>query len=574
MIYLNIVWLMTCLGLVFLIYRQSRSQIKLARFAKKLEEKNVALLLAKDQLAAQNRTLEQQVAKRTAVLAESERKLSTLIKNLPGMAFRCRHDPGWTMVFASEGALPLTGYPPGMLTNQTVKFSGLIHPEDRVPVSELAKVAIKENKIQQQTFRLLLPETGEIKWVWEQYQPVLGEDGESLFFEGFITDISDRIRAQKALEQSNQELQWLVDKLQSTQADLEIAKGKSEAANQAKSKFLANMSHELRTPLNSVIGFAQLLEKDTALSTTQQHARLISQSAEHLLSLINNILDISKIEANKITLNEAEFDLYGLLNDVVRLLSLEAKRKAIALNLQCDENVPQFVFADAGKLRQVLINLIANGIKFTDQGRVMVSVSSQAASQAAAENPRAHTHQLSFKVQDTGTGIATHEIARLFIPFEQAAAGRAIQKGTGLGLAISQQYCQLIGGEISVSSALSKGSSFEFTIPVQQRKSLSSHAQENRPGRSLTDTSVTDVTVTQVVEEDASTENSKLLTELRSMPTEWLDELHQAAKQIKGKQVLHLIDQLPLSQEKTAQQLRAWAEGYQFEKIVKIFERN
>ena len=316
MIYLNIVWLVTCSVLVFLIYRQAQIQVKLTQFAKKLEEKNLALLSAKDELVQHNCTLEQQVARRTSVLAESERKLATLMRNLPGMAYRCRHDPGWTMVLVSEGCLALTGYPPGMLTNQTVRFSELIHPEDRVPVSELARIAIKENRIQQQTFRLLLPETGEVKWVWEQYQPVLGEDGESLFFEGFITDISDRVRAQDALESSNQELQWLVETLQSTQADLEVAKGKSEAASKAKSEFLANTTHELRTPLNSIIGFAQLLEKDAASPTIQRRARLISQSAEHLLSLINNILDISKIEARKATLNEAEFDLHSLLNDV------------------------------------------------------------------------------------------------------------------------------------------------------------------------------------------------------------------------------------------------------------------
>ncbi|MEL7358380.1 MAG: ATP-binding protein [Cyanobacteria bacterium J06560_6] len=527
-----------------MIYRQSRAQVKLAQFAKKLEEKNLALLSTKDELARQNRTLEHRVKKRTAVLAESERKLSTLLKNLPGMAFRCRHDPVWTMVFASEGCLALTGYPPGMLTNQTIRFSELIHPDDRVPVSELAKVAIKENRIQQQTFRLLLPETGEVKWVWEQYQPVLGEDGGSLFFEGFITDISDRISTQEALEQSNQELQWLVEELQSTQADLEVAKGKSEAANKAKSKFLANMSHELRTPLNSVIGFAQLLEKDVASPTTQQRARLISQSAEHLLALINNILDLSKIEARKVTLNETEFALCALLNDVLRLLSLEAKRKSLQLNLQCDEDVPSFVLADAGKLRQILINLVANGIKFTDQGHVTVSVSSQ----ALEDNQRIHTHRLSFTVQDTGTGIATHELAQLFMPFEQAAAGRAIRQGTGLGLSISQQYCQLMGGEISVNSVLSEGSSFEFTIPVQQRNPSVSYAGK----------------------EAATTVESELLMQLCSMPPEWLDELHKAAKQIKGKQVLHLIDQLPSTQAKLAQRLRYWAENYRFEKIAEI----
>ena len=567
MISLNIVWLITCLGLVFLIYRQSRAQVKLSQFAKQLEEKNLALLSAKDELAQQNRTLEQRVKKRTAVIAESERKLATLMKNLPGMAFRCRHDPVWTMVFVSEGCLPLTGYPPGILTNQTIRFSDLIHPEDRVPVSELAKVALRENRIQQQTFRLLLPETGEVKWVWEQYQPVVGEDGESLFFEGFITDISDRVRGQQALEKSNRELQWLVKELQSTQADLEVARGKSEAANKAKSKFLATMSHELRTPLNSVIGFAQLLEKDSESLPAQQRARLISRSAEHLLSLINNILDISRIEAGKIMLNETKFDLHSLLNDVVRLLSLDAEQKSVQLDLKYDADVPRSVFADAGKLRQILINLIANGIKFTDQGHVSVSVNRK----AMESNSGGYTCRLAFTVRDTGIGIASQDLARLFIPFEQAAADRATREGTGLGLFISQQYCQLMGGEILVSSVLSKGSCFQFTIPVQKRQSPVSRDREGQR-RSILATEVT----TNAELKDTTTADRELLVQLRLIPSERLRELYEAAQQIKGKQVLQLIElieQSPSAQPEMLQRLRYWVENYQFEKIVEILER-
>ena len=251
----------------------------------------------------------------------------------------------------------------------------------------------------------------------------------------------------------------------------------------------------------------------------------------------------------------------------MRLLSLDAEQRSIQLTLQCDEDVPRLVFADAGKLQQILTNIVANGIKFTDQGYVAVSVSSQP--MEGAQN--AHTHRLAFTVQDTGIGIATHEIARLFVPFEQAAAGRAIRKGTGLGLSISQQYCQLMGGEISVSSVLSKGSCFGFTIPVQQKQSLSTdHPQESRKESVLAANIATDTEVTE--EGNAILDDSELLTQLCTMPTEWLSKLLTAAEQIRGKQVLYLIDQLPLTQAKLAQRLRYWAETYQFEKIVEMLE--
>ena len=274
-------------------------QIKLTT---ELEEKNLALLTAQEALAQYNRTLEQQVAQRTATLVESQRALSTLMSNLPGMAYRCRNDRNWTMMFVSEGCLALTGYHPEELTAlQSVQYGQLIHPEDRDIVWEQVQDALKAQQPVQKIYRLVLPELGKIKWVWEQGRGVFSSDGKLQFIEGFITDISARIYFEQELECSNQNLQHLIQQLQSTQDQLKIAKEKSEAANLAKSEFLANMSHELRTPLNSIIGFAQLLNRDSSLQTEQkQRINIINRSGEHLLSLINNILDISKIEAGKL----------------------------------------------------------------------------------------------------------------------------------------------------------------------------------------------------------------------------------------------------------------------------------
>lgn len=531
---------------------RQQAQAELVQFAKELEEKNTALLLAQDELAQQNHTLEQQVIRRTAVLAESERKLSTLMENLPGMAYRCKGDRNWSMVFVSQGCLDLTGYSSDELTNGSIQYGQLIHPDDREMVWTGCQKALEEKQIQL-TYRLLLPKTGEIKWVWEQSQSVAREpeDGTD-FFEGFITDISDRIQSRKALEQSNQELQQLIAEIQKTQSELEIAKEKSETASRAKSEFLANMSHELRTPLNSVIGFAQLLERDTSLqSTQQQQARTIGRSAEHLLSLINGILDISKIEARKVTLDEVEFDLHDLLKEVLGLFDLEAKQKKIALALKCPENMPQFVQADAGKLRQILINLVANGVKFTERGRVVLS----AACQPMETEDVVQRHRLFFEVQDTGKGIASEELDLLFTPFEQTATGKATKQGTGLGLSISQKYCQLMGGKISVRSQVDEGSVFKFSISARQsNRAVWQHRGSGR------------------MNQQDNVDREWLKAQLRELPADWLDELHQSASQIRGKRVLELIERLPLEQVAVAEQLLHLAENYRFEEIVEALE--
>ncbi|GAB4381405.1 MAG: hypothetical protein Kow00121_39850 [Elainellaceae cyanobacterium] len=267
---------------------------------------------------------------------------------------------------------------------------------------------------------------------------------------------------------------WLTRQLQLSQAQLENYSHRLEqkareanAANRAKSEFLANMSHELRTPLNAILGFTQLMVRDSAVSESQmEHLRVINRSGEHLLTLINDVLEMSKIEAGQTILNEHDFDLHYLLDSLEDLLQLKAQSQGLSLTFKRESNVPQYVRTDEGKLRQVLINLLGNAIKFTDRGKVELWVSAAAAiahsSKIAESVPT--PYRLRFTVKDTGPGIAPTEIKSLFEPFVQAEAGRLSKQGTGLGLPISQRFVQLMGGDIAVESKVGQGTIFTFTV--------------------------------------------------------------------------------------------------------------
>ncbi|MDF5736306.1 MULTISPECIES: PAS domain S-box protein [unclassified Nostoc] len=240
----------------------------------------------------------------------------------------------------------------------------------------------------------------------------------------------------------------------------------ADAANRAKSEFLANMSHELRTPLNAILGFTQVMSHDHALSTEhQQNLAIINRAGEHLLNLINDILEMSKIEAGRITLNLNSFDLIRLLENLEEMLRFRATSKGLELVFEYKSYLPQYVQADESKLRQVLLNLLGNAIKFTDTGRVTLYVGMGHGEEAEEQREKLLPH-LFFEVQDTGRGIAPQEIDLLFEAFGQTETGRKSQQGTGLGLAISRKYVQLMGGNISVSSTIREGSKFSFDIQI------------------------------------------------------------------------------------------------------------
>ncbi len=271
-----------------------------------------------------------------------------------------------------------------------------------------------------------------------------------------------------------QQAELLAVKQRQSQA-LEKAAIAADAANRAKSEFLANMSHELRTPLNAILGFTQLMSRDSLLNQeNQQSLTIINRAGEHLLNLINDILEMSKIEAGRSTLNLSNFDLIKLLENLKEMLQFRATAKGLVLEFEYANNIPQYIQADASKLRQVLLNLLGNAIKFTKVGKVVLRVSPD-----LVELPASY---LNFEVIDTGSGIAAEEIKLLFEAFGQTETGRSSQQGTGLGLAISRKYIQLMGGDISVSSTVNLGSRFAFNIQIEiiAEKDISSTSKKKQ----------------------------------------------------------------------------------------------
>ena len=276
-----------------------------------------------------------------------------------------------------------------------------------------------------------------------------------------IEEVIARVEHQLTIRRLQQQLLTKNQQLEQEIIERKKAEQAAFAASNAKTQFLANMSHELRTPLNAILGFAQVLIRESSLNQEQlEFLRIINRSGEHLLELINDILDISKIEAGIIGLYETSFDLYRLTDNLEEMFQLLAEKKQLVLNFILDSQVPQYIKTDEKKLRASLINLLGNAIKFTFNGSITLRVSKKTLSSNNAI--------LNFEIQDTGVGISPEEMTHLFEAFVQTESGQKAAEGTGLGLTITRKFIEIMGGEITLESTVNKGTTFKFYIPLQE----------------------------------------------------------------------------------------------------------
>ncbi|CAM3766875.1 MHYT domain-containing protein [Rheinheimera salexigens] len=367
------------------------------------------------------------------VLRDREQQLSSLLSNIPGTAYRCQLDAHWSMLFISQAVKELTGYPVTdfLLPNPIRHFSDLIHPDDQEQFKQFKQ--LEHSQSFEFEYRILHSDGSE-RWVFDHGYCVRDESGAILWLDGFMMDISGR----KALEQG-----------------LISARQQAEQAAAARASFMANMSHEIRTPMNAILGFTDILLETKLDSEQQKYLSTVSGASRSLLHLLNDVLDSAKLEKGKLDLELMAFSLRELLDSVISTLWLQARQKSLQLNLHVSADISEYVYGARDRLRQILLNIIGNAIKFTEQGSVTVNVFKQA-------------DMIQFEVLDTGIGIPAERLKQIFEPFTQADASMSRRfGGTGLGTTISKQLVELMGGDINATSTAGQGSCFSFNLPLK-----------------------------------------------------------------------------------------------------------
>ncbi|GMM69973.1 hypothetical protein MTsDn1_32680 [Alteromonas sp. MTD1] len=365
-------------------------------------------------------------------LRESEAKFRSLIGNIPGAVYRSKCSDGWPMMFVSNAILDITGYPADDFQFPEPKryFSELYHPDDADYLNNVAEF--------DGSFSIeyrIIDKHKNTRWLLEQGTCIYDENGKRSYIDGFIMDITERRQMEE---------------------ELKSAKVRAEDAAAARTAFLANMSHEIRTPMNAIIGFSDLLLNSDLNAEQASHLTTVNKSARSLLHILNDILDSAKLDKGKLEIDKRPFCLREELDLVVSTFWLEAKRKGVQLALTVEDDVAIGVSGAPERLRQILNNLIGNAVKFTHEGKVTLYVKNCA-------------QGVSFEISDTGIGMTEEQVSRVFDAFSQADASMSRKYGgTGLGTTISKQLVELMGGAITVKSEEGKGSTFTFTLPLEE----------------------------------------------------------------------------------------------------------
>jgi PAS domain S-box-containing protein len=381
-------------------------------------------------------------------LTESETRYRALVENINDVIFTL--DTKGVFTYISPVIQNFGGLTPEEVVGTS--FKEFVHPDDLstvIAAFEHVLTGLREP----QEYRVY-DKRGQLYYVRTSSRPLL-HDGHVVGLTGIMSDITERKRAEEELVRHKEHLEEIV---QQRTEELRLARDAAEAANKAKSTFLANMSHELRTPLNSILGFSQMMSKAANLDEMQRNnMEIINSSGEHLLKLINDVLEIAKIEAGKLQLEIAPFDLHEVVREVSDMMRLRAQQKGLQLELDQSSEFPRYIKGDEARLRQILVNLVSNAVKFTEKGGVTIRLSKQ-------KNAQPH---LLIEIEDTGPGINEADRKRLFKPFVQLPTGK-MQEGTGLGLAIVRQFVQLMEGDISVESRPGSGTQFRIVLPLNE----------------------------------------------------------------------------------------------------------
>lgn len=393
-------------------------------------------------------------------LLKSETQLRSVFENSPGGIIHL--DAAGTIVNVNDRALEIFD----VTRDEVIGENTLEHVTDSALLDCIHSAIKGEKSIFEDYYTSVI--SGKSSYLRAVFNPVI-LDGQNLEVIGSMEDISEIEQNKKQLEQQLEELKVARQSMMDMMKDLDKARASAEAATQAKSDFLANMSHEIRTPMNAIIGMTYLVMKTELSHKQQDYIGKIEQSANSLLGIINDILDFSKIEAGKLSIENSEFQLDAVIDELGNLLSVQNEGKDVELLFRVANDVPRKLMGDPLRLGQVLLNLASNAVKFTEQGEILISV--------AVKELKPSSILLDFSVKDTGIGISSEQQKKLFQSFSQADSSTTRKfGGTGLGLVISKKLVEMMGGSIAVSSELGEGSEFSFTIAFDRSQTQVSSA--------------------------------------------------------------------------------------------------